>query len=166
MDDQRQIVGTLYQILVLCSNMLLLMNLLIAVMSETYQRFTKFKTGLLHKAIIFRMPVYKFEKSYSCLISAPAPLNVLVVPFLPYFFISTNVRLTRWVNKQVLKLLYLPVAFVAVTTFFVGNLICLPLAFVKALFHKMLILRRLQTRKSLSSFISFSWLGFPILAIG
>ena len=123
--------------------MLLLMNLLIALMTETYTRFSKYKIGLLHKQIIFTMPVDKFDKSYRCLISAPPPLNCLVLPFVPFFLMSKNVFLRRWVNRQVLRVLHLPVAFVAVITFFVGNLICLPLAFFKALIHKLLILKRL-----------------------
>ena len=105
------------------------------------------------------MPVYKFDKSYSCLISAPAPLNCLVIPFIPYFCVSKNIMLRRWVNKQILKLLHFPVAIVAVLTFFVGNLVCLPLAYLKALLHKMLILKRLQTRKSLVSFFTFSFIA-------
>ena len=112
------------------------------------------------------MPVYKFDKSFSCLISAPAPLNCLVIPFIPYFCVSTNVMLRRWVNRQILKLLHFPVAIVAVLTFLVGNLICLPLAYLKALLHKMLILKRIQTKKSLVSFFTFSWLGLPILFVG
>jgi hypothetical protein len=49
MDNSRQIVGTFFQIIVLCSNLLLLMNLLIALMTDTYSRFSKLKMGLLHK---------------------------------------------------------------------------------------------------------------------
>jgi len=71
--------------------MLLLLNLLIAIMSETYIRFSQLKTGLLHKQIVRTMPVYKFEKSYSCLISAPPPLNAIVLPFFPYFIMSKDV---------------------------------------------------------------------------
>jgi len=72
--------------------MLLLLNLLIAIMSETYIRLSKLKSGLLHMKIINVMPVYKYEKTYSCLISAPAPLNVLSFLVLPYFMFNKNVK--------------------------------------------------------------------------
>lgn len=59
-------------------------------MSETYTRMTMLKLGMLHDQIIKAMPVYKFNKSYSCLISAPPPLNSLLLFIVPYFIFSKN----------------------------------------------------------------------------
>ena len=39
LEEQRKDIGYLYYIIVLCSNLLILVNLLIAIMSDTYAKF-------------------------------------------------------------------------------------------------------------------------------
>lgn len=112
------------------------------------------------------MPVYKFDKSYSCLISAPPPFNILLLPIVPYFLMSKDVIFRRWVNKQVLKLLHLPVATLSVLTFTFMNLLFLPLAYGKAILHKALIFKRTKSSTALTECLVFSLVGFYVLVIG
>lgn len=48
LEHDRLIMGAIYQITVVCLNCLILINLLIAIMSETYSRFNVVDKGLLH----------------------------------------------------------------------------------------------------------------------
>jgi hypothetical protein len=48
LEEDRKMIGYGYQIIALCLNLLVLVNLLIAIMSETYARFSVYDRGLLH----------------------------------------------------------------------------------------------------------------------
>lgn len=49
MSESRYKVAILFQVIVLCMNLILLLNLLIAIMADTYSRFNELNQGLLHK---------------------------------------------------------------------------------------------------------------------
>lgn len=88
------------------------------------------------------MPVYKYNKSYSCIISAPPPLNGLLLLILPYFLLSKNETQIIKVNMLCMKILYIPVALICLIIFATLNLLILPLAFIKSLVHKLFIYYR------------------------
>lgn len=69
-------------------NLIILMNLLIALMSDTYKFYKKLDRGLIFKKIIEAIPKYKYDSTYGCLISLPPPLNVLNIFVMPFFLLK------------------------------------------------------------------------------
>ena len=70
--------------------MLVIMNLLIAIMSDTYAKFNDLRTGLYFRGMIRAIPGYKYDSRYGCLVTAVPPLNILLLPLIPFFMIMKN----------------------------------------------------------------------------
>jgi len=73
------------------------------------------------------------------------PFNMVNIFLLPIFMLVKTHETLKRMNRAVLKVTFTPVALFSVTAFVVVNIILLPIAFSKALLHKMLIFAR--TRK-------------------
>ena len=52
LSDDRKYIGVLFHILLICVNLLLLLNLMIALMSDTYANLAVLKRGLYYKCIV------------------------------------------------------------------------------------------------------------------
>ena len=63
--------------------MLLLVNLVIAIMSDTYRYYSELKLGLFSSGIIEAIPSYRNNKRFGALISATPPFNLLTMFSLP-----------------------------------------------------------------------------------
>lgn len=164
--DSRKLLGILYSCLVLIVNMLVLMNLLIALMQDTYQMLSKMKRGLLFKQIIQAVPCYKYENQYSCLISIPLPLNVLTVFLVPVMVLVKDSVMRKRINKIILMITYTPVALLSILAFTVLNIVLLPLAYAKAMLHKLLIVFRLKKKQHIAELIYFAFIGLPVMISG
>ena len=77
--------GIIFHLLVLFVNLLILLNLVIAIMSDTYGRLTDNRLGLYSQGIIEAIPSYKNDRRYGGLIVAVPPLNILTSFMLPFF---------------------------------------------------------------------------------
>jgi hypothetical protein len=120
-------------------NLLMLLNLVIAIMSDTYSLFVDQKLGLYYAGVIEAMPVYKQDKRYGALISAIPPFNLLVTILIPFFLGSTDDSQLIMINSAVSKVFYFPVALIACIGFTAINLILWPFATVYSFIHKVLI---------------------------
>lgn len=149
--------------------MILLLNLVVAILSETYSRFSKVKLGLYYDGIVDAISCLKYDKSYGALITAVPPLNILMFLMLPVFLLTKNPRRLKKLNKNLTIVSYIPIAIVLILIFVAINLLLLPFAYVYALVHKIKLCfstRIHRTRKSLFSdlFIFFA-LGIVFLSI-
>ena len=132
LSPERQIYGTLYHITFICMNLLLIMNLLIAIMSDTYAKFSELKIGLYIQGIIQAMPVYKYDSKYSFLVTVIPPRNLLLLPLLPIAaFCGGNDRFMRRVNRMVMTVTYTPVAIVTGCLFTIAHVLMIPFAWLK-----------------------------------
>jgi len=164
--ESRRMLGILYSCLVLIVNMLVLINLLIALMQDTYRMLSKMKRGLLFKQIIQAVPCYKYENQYSCLISIPMPLNVVTIFILPVMVLVKDPSARKRINRVILMITYTPIALLSIAVFFTVNVILLPMAFVKALLHKLLIVFRSKKKEHLAELINFTFIGLPVMLSG
>ena len=71
---------------VLFYNMLIVINLLIAIMSDEYGRLQEVRTGLYWGTVIREMPKYKYNKHYGSLTMVPFVLSWLNIFTIPAFF--------------------------------------------------------------------------------
>lgn len=87
--------GIFLHIIVLFYNMLILVNLLIAIMSDEYASLSEVKTGLYWGSVIREIPKYYYSKYYGALTMLPFPLA-----WLNFFLIPTMILVK---DKQTLK---------------------------------------------------------------
>ena len=75
--------GKYFELFVTVSNMLVLVNLVIGIMSDTYAHYVQYRKSLFSKNIIEAIPSYKNDKQYGSIISAFPPFNLIALIFLP-----------------------------------------------------------------------------------
>ena len=125
--------GIVFHFILICVNLLLLMNLMIALMSDTYATLSEFKKSLYFTNIIKAMPHYQYDPTYACLITICPPFNILVFMFVPYFILSKNNNNKKKLNRVLLMIIYSPIAIILAFFFTAFNLLMLPFAYFKIL---------------------------------
>jgi hypothetical protein len=161
--------GQTFHMLVIMLNMIMFVNLMIAILSETYQRLSIQKLGLYYDGVIEVIPAYKYKKFYGALIAACPPFNLFVLPFLPIFMLTRNKQRIRRLNNTLIKIIFFPFALIYASFFSMGNLIMMPVAFVCTVYFKFRVIfdrRMIEQRKLLAlRFLSYLVVGLPFLAI-
>jgi hypothetical protein len=112
---------------------IMLMNFLIAILSNTYELLNEVKNGLYLKNVINNRQKYDYDKHYSGIVFAPPPLNLIfmfVVPFLVYIK-------NKKMNQIVIVCEYLPWGILSVVGFTVISLVIMPFTYLLLLFGKL-----------------------------
>jgi hypothetical protein len=165
--DQMKYFGIMFHIVVVIANMILMLNLIIAIMSDTYAQLSDVKLGLYSQGIIEAIPVYKNDKRFGGLIVATPPLNLFTVLVSPLYFCwykNKPDKLERF-NMQFSRFIYFPVAVCITIGFSVCNLALLPVAFGKASIHKWILYRRTKQYAYFKEFAFFLTFGPYIMII-
>merc|ERR1719464_376692 len=116
--------------------MLLLLNLVIAIMSDTFAKLTDLKDGLFSQGIVQAIPSYKNNTHYGGLIVAFPPFNLLTMLFLPIMLCYKDKDKLKKFNNRLCRSAYFPICFISAMLFTISNFLMIPLAFVKTLVHK------------------------------
>lgn len=124
-----------FQLFQIVLNMILFVNLVIAILSETYIRLSEQKLGLFYDGVIEVIHAYKYKKYYGALIAAGPPFNLLVFPFLPLFIWGPKKKKLRCLNNTLASLIFLPFALLYAAFFAFCNLVLAPVAYVANVFR-------------------------------
>ena len=128
--------GEVFHILSVIINMILMLNLVIAILSETYARLAPQRLGLYYDGLIASMPGYKFDKRYGILILLPPPFNVLsLVPIL-VLMCSWKEKALRRANRCMITIAFIPFAILYTSAFVCFNFLLIPFAYTRGVFHK------------------------------
>ena len=117
-------------------NLILLLNLVIAILTETYIRFSKVQLGLYYDGVVDAISNLKYDKRYGAMITAIPPFNMLMFLATPIFIFTKNPRRLKQINRTLTMITYLPLAFVLIIVFAAINVVLMPFAFVFAIAHK------------------------------
>ncbi|CDW83264.1 transient receptor potential cation subfamily member 4 [Stylonychia lemnae] len=162
------IYGKIYHLIFLIVNLVMLLNLMIAILSTTFSNLHSLQLALYYDEIIEAIPQYKYDKVYGSLICAIPPTNILMFPFtLIYFCITDKDKLTR-INSFLVKIAYSPKILIITPFFIVGNLISMPFAYIFTLLHlvKNLFSHKYKDKQQLLKQTAiFLTLGLPFLII-
>ena len=82
------------------------------------------------------MSEYKYDNRYGFLIANIIPFNIFSLLLSPLFIVVKNERALKKINYCLMVLAYNPIALVATTTFFIGNVILFPFAYLIAILKK------------------------------
>lgn len=162
---ERENIGIVFHMAMISMNMLLILNLLIAIMSDTYSKFSELKAGLYFTGIIRAIPVYQYDNKYAALITAVPPFNILVLPLIPVLMMVKDEAQLKRINLAALQVIYSPVAFIGTLVFSLGNFLLLPVAYGKCLTHKFLLVLKTRSGGAVKRLVTFTLIGFPMMLI-
>jgi hypothetical protein len=131
-------------LILIASNAILLLNFVIALMSDTYSKLSEVKLGLYSQGIIEAIPSYKNDKYYGGLIVMIPPLNVIAFLLLPCYLGIGNKKHLEKFNKLVCWTIYLPYGIVMTIIFSVGALSLMPFAWIKVIVHKCMLAKKIK----------------------
>mmetsp|Transcript_5224 Transcript_5224/g.6165 ORF Transcript_5224/g.6165 Transcript_5224/m.6165 type:complete len:437 (+) Transcript_5224:1772-3082(+) len=135
-DDLQKIhpnVGYIFLTVYLTISALMLLNLLIAIFSETYTLLSGKKMGLYVKEIVMLRRNFDFHPSYSSIVYTPIPLNLATCLLAPTTILMNSPRF----NEAVLYVVYLPVAAFAVSLFIACTALVTPVSYVLLVWMKL-----------------------------
>jgi len=124
----------MFHLIVIIINMLLLLNLVIAIMSDTWANLSEVKLGLYLKGIVEAIPVYKNDKRYGGLICMTPPLNIFALILLPVYHFTTDKDKLERLNNRVCQVTYMPFALAFTVIFLAGSLVMTPFAWLYILY--------------------------------
>ena len=104
-EPSKKIFGEIYIIsMVVCFN-ILLMNLIIAVLANTYETFDSKSNGLYLSKILQTRDELNYDLSYGAILSAAPPINAIQIPFVPVMLVLRyNSDLLVKINEGVMMI--------------------------------------------------------------
>eukprot|EP00347_Sterkiella_histriomuscorum_P018277 403346125 len=159
--------GQIYHLAFLIFNMILLVNLIIAILSTTFAILHEKQLALYYDGIIEAIPQYKYDRTYGSLVCSFPPFNILVLPFTLVFAFYKNEFFLQKLNNGLLHISYFPVFLTMLVIFIALNLILIPLAYLYAIGVKIQRVieienHRLQNLTNLFVFLVFGLLMLVI----
>ena len=97
---------------------IMLLNFLIAILSNTYELLNDVKNGLYLKNVIYLRQKYNYDRIYSSLVYANTPFNLFMLILLPFVIYFKSKKL----NKMILMVEYFGVGFYGVVIFLASSL--------------------------------------------
>ena len=83
--EDKKYYGIFFHVIIILVNTLLLLNFVIAIMTDTYANLAELKLGLFAQGIVEAIPSYKNHKRYGGLIVMLPPFNLLAFVLLPIY---------------------------------------------------------------------------------
>ena len=137
-------------------NAVVLLNVVIAMMADTYGYMTSLRIGIYNHSVIKTAPSYASNKHYGALAFLCAPFATFAFFTIPYYLcVKDKERLERFTTRFN-KGIYAPLCFFTSIVFLVINLLLVPFAYVKTCWHKIKLARaNLIPVKDVVSYVLF-----------
>ena len=125
----------MFIIVILLVNLVLLLNLVIAILSSTYAYYEDKKLGLYYEVLVAKFPSMQYDDNYGAVACAQPPLNLMILPFWWLTLLPWNDKfIEQYIynfNQFLCHLLYFPFGVTVVLMFLVRCLFYVPLAYFK-----------------------------------
>lgn len=118
--------GWTYLILFLVFTNIVLINFLIAILSSKYTEMESKGKVLNRKTVLNIKQVICEDEYYSSLVISFVPMNVFILPFVPFIALFRIKKL----NCLLLFISYMPMVIIGTGIFIAGSLIALPFAYL------------------------------------
>lgn len=116
---------------------ILLMNLVIAILANTYSNFESGSTGLYLSKILSTRDEVEYDENYGAFLSAMPPINVLQLPFIiPAMSMRQGTPLLIQLNEYVMISQYVLFMLIFKGSFIVVSLVLIPFAYVIGMLDK------------------------------
>jgi hypothetical protein len=158
--------GDVYIIFIVVTFNILILNLIIAILSNTYNMFDSKATGLYLSKILIARDEMTFDENYGAFLLAMTPLNVIILPFVPYGILA---KPSPQMNIFMTILQYAVFIVIIYMMFLIGSVLFLPFAYIKSCAIKFkMVLSGSDTKDmgiKLAICIGFVILGIPSLSL-
>ena len=144
-------------------NVLILLNVVIALMADTYSLMSGVRKGLYNYSIVKNVPAYKLDNYYGGMVFLMYPFNMITFLLTPYWLCVSDRKRLKAFNDNVYGVAYFFVTILISAVFIALNLVMLPFAYLKTCVHKVNLLR--QNRIECSSCFGYILLGLPLLLL-
>lgn len=155
--------GIIFVLAFVFLNLLILLNVLIAMMADTYSLMTTVRKGLYNSNIIRAIPAYKTTKYYGGLLILIPPFSILSFLLLPVYMCIQDKTKLAFLTKTVYMTLYSVVALVLSIYYIVANFIMMPFAYLKTTVHKINLLR--MRKITGLACLQYVFAGLPLLIV-
>jgi hypothetical protein len=117
--------------------MILLLNLMIAILTTTYQDIEEQADQIYRMELQRMVPLLKYDDQYGCLVSGMPLFNVFSFLCLPFILgIKRGEQRGIKLNSVLMKMEYVPVFLISVFLFLGVNSILVPFAYLKIIWVK------------------------------
>jgi len=165
LSPRKKYLGIAFHSFCIIANLLVLLNLVIAIMADAYSYLSEKKLGVYFTGVIELISTYENDNQYGVLVCPQAPFNMVTLPFLPFFAFSKNSKLLTKLNSFLCRLVYLPLILLLAIVFAVCNLLLIPFAYCKTVAHKVVLSFRNRSVSAIKDFIFYLLAGVPLLLI-
>lgn len=175
-DDDNQGIAALYLCVHIFVATVILLNFLIAILSNVHESFQKSSILLFQQEIILKKKELMPDQTYGALLLIPFPFNFINFIFLPIFLFYTSKKRLRKINKALLYVAYTPLFLIYLIIHTITQVILLPFTFLKLIYSafyclfsnsRMLMRKKPSCQDKLKKSL-FCWcliITFPIIAI-
>ena len=148
LSNSLRIAGYIYLTVFIFFVAIVLINFLIAILSNTYEILKDVSNGLYLRRVLQLRQVYDYNRLYSSIIFATPPLNFLSIVTFPL----TLYMKSRKFNRIILIIQYIPICVISVLLFSIISLLISPLSYMLILVQslKHLFKRPLLSAKDLA----------------
>ena len=132
-------IGLIYMLCFLILNMIIIMNLVIAILATIYEEYSSFKRGLFYDTLIAALPKHKHDRYFGFMVTYPgifAPLLILLAP-VAWALKKVSPPVAYTFNMSLSLIAYLPVGFLATLFFVTVQLLSVPFVYVAVILSKM-----------------------------
>lgn len=121
-----QVFGDIFTAAIVITFNILILNLIIAILSNTYNQFDTKSTGLYLSKILNARDEMTADENYGSFLLTMSPLNIVVLPFVPYALFK---KPSAAVNSFITLLQYIIFILSILVVFLAGNILLIPFAF-------------------------------------
>ena len=125
--------GYIFLTIFLLFTMILLLNFLIAILSNTYANLNDLKNALYLRKVLFLRQRYDYHRLYSAILFGIPPLNVFSLFCTPFIIHYKS----RKFNRIILICQYILIGVVSIVLFAIGSLLIQPIAYLLLIFQKL-----------------------------
>lgn len=160
--------GIFFLVVFLIINIGLFMSLFVSIITVLFREFQRDENIYQMLDTLAIRPTTEADKSYSILISVPAPFNLVLFFVAPFLLSSPN---PQKINERWLMITYTPILLATAALYVAGEVALWPFVYIKMVFHKLTMVwvysksYRVSRADKFASFITYLIVG-PFVTIG
>ena len=122
--------GEVYGFIFLLINLVLMLNFVIAILSNTFAKLQPKILGLHYEIIVSNIPKLEFDDRFGCIICSYIPMNFLTAPLKLLFLLPMSDQKLIKLNSFICHIIYFPVSVVLTISFCVSATLFTPFAYI------------------------------------
>ena len=135
-DIRLAIFGKLFLVALIVVFLILMLNLIIAILTNVSNTYENLSTGLFLSKILSTREQLESDEYYGAFISAATPFNIFIIPFIPFgYFMQKSDKLIHF-NKVVNIFQYMLILAIFFIAFVFVSIVLLPFAYLKSIVFK------------------------------